>query len=161
MVVIVIVEAFDRGLLDGSVHPLHLAIGPGMVELGEPVLDAVLGADPIEDMVESVFVAGPVGELDAVAGQHRVDGVGNRRDQVPQELGRDHLARILVEFGIGELGCPVDGHEQTQLAFGCLNFGDVDVEEADRVALELLLGRLVAYDLRKPADLVTLQAAMQ
>jgi hypothetical protein len=30
-------------------------------------------SEPIEDMVESAFVAGPVGELDAVAGQHCVD----------------------------------------------------------------------------------------
>jgi hypothetical protein len=36
--------AFDGGLLDGPVHPLDLAVGPGMVDPGEAVLDAVLAA---------------------------------------------------------------------------------------------------------------------
>ena len=39
-----VVEDFDGGLLDGAVHPLRLAVRPGMVGLGEPVLDAVLAA---------------------------------------------------------------------------------------------------------------------
>ena len=38
----VVVIAFDGGVLDGPVHPFHLPIGPGMVDLGEAVLDAVL-----------------------------------------------------------------------------------------------------------------------
>jgi hypothetical protein len=53
-----------------------------MLELGEAVFDAVLVADPIEDVVESVFVTDLVGELDTGVGQHRVDGVGNRRDEI-------------------------------------------------------------------------------
>ena len=66
-----------------------------------------------------------------------------------------------MQFDEGELGGAVDGHEQVELAFGGLHLGDVDVEVADRVALELLLGRLVAFDLRQAADAVALQAAMQ
>ena len=50
---------------------------------------------------------------------------------------------------------------EVKLPFGGLHFGDVDVEVADRVALELLLGRLVAFDIRQAADAVALQAAMQ
>ena len=75
LVVAVVVEAFDGGLLDGPVHPLHLSVRPGMGDPGQPVLDAVLG-------------------------QHRVDGIRHRRDQVAQELGRDHLAGLLMQFGI-------------------------------------------------------------
>ena len=63
--------------------------------------------------------------------------------------------------GEGELGGPVDGHEEIELAFLGAHLGDVDVEVADRVALERLLGRLVAVDLRQPADAVALEAAMQ
>ena len=77
LVVIVVVEAFDGRVLDGSIHAfylaLHLAFGPRMIDLGEPVLDAVLVADPIEDMVERIFVARMVRELDAVVGQDGVD----------------------------------------------------------------------------------------
>jgi hypothetical protein len=45
-----IVEDLDSGVLDGAVHALSLTIGPGVVWLGQPVLDAVLLADTIEDM---------------------------------------------------------------------------------------------------------------
>lgn len=103
LVVAVVVEALDGGVLDGAVHPLHLSVGPRMIDFGEPVLDAVLVANPVEDVVERIFVTRVIGELDAVVRQHRVDGVGNRCDQIAQELGRDHLARLLVEFGVGEL----------------------------------------------------------
>ena len=43
-------------------------------------------------------------------------------------------------------------NEQVQLAFGGLDFSDVDVEEADRIGFELPLRRLVAVDIRQPAD---------
>lgn len=43
--VIVVVEAFDSGFLDGPVHPLDLPVGPGMLNLGQAMFDAVLLAD--------------------------------------------------------------------------------------------------------------------
>lgn len=61
----------------------------------------------------------------------------------------------------GELGGPVDTDEEKEIAFGRLHFGDVDVKEADGVALELLPLGFVALDIRKTRDAVTLQAAMQ
>jgi hypothetical protein len=39
---IVVVEDLDRGVLDGAVHALGLAVGPRVIGLGEPVLDAVI-----------------------------------------------------------------------------------------------------------------------
>ncbi len=48
LVMAVVVIAFDGGVLDGAVHSLDLSVGPGMVRLGEPVLDAVLAADLVE-----------------------------------------------------------------------------------------------------------------
>ena len=74
----VVVVAFDGGFLDSPVHPFDLAIGPGMLDLGEPVFDVVLVADPVEDVVEGIFMVRHVGELDAVIGQHGVDGIGQR-----------------------------------------------------------------------------------
>ena len=53
----VVVVAFDRSFLDGAVHPFDLAIGPGVLHLGQAMLDAVLVADAVEDMMEGVFVA--------------------------------------------------------------------------------------------------------
>jgi hypothetical protein len=56
----------------------------------------------------------------------------------------------------GELGCAVNTDEQVELSLGGLNFSNVDVEEADGVALELLAPRLVAFDIRQARDAMTL-----
>jgi hypothetical protein len=67
LVVAVVIIALDRRLLDGAVHPFDLPVGPRVFHLGQAVLDPVLVADPVEDMVEGVFVVGVIGELDTVA----------------------------------------------------------------------------------------------
>ena len=46
------------------------------------------------------------------------------------------LSGIFDELGDGELGCPVDAHEEVRLALGGVKFGNVDMNEPDRVALE-------------------------
>jgi hypothetical protein len=61
----------------------------------------------------------------------------------------------------GEFRGSVDADEQMELAFFGPDFGDVDVKEADRVRLELLLCGLVPFDLLGGADAESLQAAMQ
>jgi len=43
-------EGFDGRFLDGAHHPLGLAVGPRVVGLGQPVLDVILEADPLEDV---------------------------------------------------------------------------------------------------------------
>jgi len=48
LVVIVIVVALDRSVLDSAVHPLDLAVGPGVLRFGEPVFNVVLGAGEFE-----------------------------------------------------------------------------------------------------------------
>ena len=44
---------------------------------------------------------------------------------------------------------------------GGLHLGDIDVEEADRVALEALALGLVALDVRQTGDAVPLKASVQ
>jgi len=39
-----VMVAFDSGFLNCSVHALDLTIGPGMLDLGEPMLDAIFPA---------------------------------------------------------------------------------------------------------------------
>ena len=48
LVVALVVVAFDRRVLEGSVHPLDLPIGPRVVGLCQSMLDAVFIADAIE-----------------------------------------------------------------------------------------------------------------
>ena len=42
LVVVFVMEAFDGCLLDGAVHSFDLAIRPGVVRLGQSVLDPIL-----------------------------------------------------------------------------------------------------------------------
>ena len=48
LVVIVVVIAFDGCVLDRAVHSFDLAVGPGMIDLGESVFDTVLAATQSE-----------------------------------------------------------------------------------------------------------------
>src|SRR5262249_4530294 len=43
-----VIEALDGSLFDGPVHALDLAIGPGVLRLGQTVIDVVLGTGQLE-----------------------------------------------------------------------------------------------------------------
>ena len=47
-------EDLDGGVLDAPVHPLGLIVGPGVIGLGQPVLDAMLVAGAISDVAHAV-----------------------------------------------------------------------------------------------------------
>ena len=72
LVVVVVVEAFDRRLLDRPIHPFNLAIGPRVFDLGEPVVDLVFPADTVKDVLEGINVPVVIGELDAIIRQNDV-----------------------------------------------------------------------------------------
>ena len=153
LVVTVVVVPLDGGVLDGAVHAFDLSVGPWVVWLGQPVLNFMECAGAIEGMAtqyggRTFAVFGQISELDAVVGQHGVDAVRHRLDQ-RVEKGRSGL-RVgpFDELGKGKLRGPVDSNEEVELSFSSADFGDIDVKEADRVALEALLRRLVAVDLR-------------
>ena len=60
-----------------------------------------------------------------------------------------------------ELGGPVDGHEEVKLTLLGSNLGDVDVEEAERIGLELPLGGLLTLDAGQPGYAMPLQTTVQ
>lgn len=74
-----VVEQLDGRILDGAVHAFGLGVGPWMVRLGEPVLDAVLDTDPVENVrakepaAGAVAVLRQIGEGHSVVGRHRVN----------------------------------------------------------------------------------------
>jgi hypothetical protein len=161
-----VVIPFDGRLLEGSVHPLDLSIGPRMIRFCQAMLDVVALTCAIERMPSelrrrAIAVLREVRELDAVVGQHDMDVVGDGLNQgVEKGRGGDGVGAV-DELNEGELRGPVDADEEVGFAFGVTHFGYIDVEEADRVAPDLLLRWLVALDLRQAADAVALQAAMQ
>lgn len=178
---VVVVEAFDGRLLDGAVHPFDLAVGPGVLDPGQPVLDPMLFTAHVEHVRDPgggrpVGVARREGELDAPRhclsdqwrsngsiGKDGVDLVWNRLDQRDEEGRGGDPAGLRLQLGEGKFARPINGDEQAtkKLPFGGLHLGDVDVEIADRIALELLLRSDVARDVRQARDVVALQAAVQ
>ena len=159
-----VMEAFDRRFLDRAVHPLDLTVGPGMVRLGEPMLNAIRLTDHVEAHPArpgGVAIAGLLGELDAIIGQDRVDAVGYGFEQMLEELpGRSPVSPV-DQLSDRELAGAIDAHEQVELAFGGLHLGDIDVEEADRVTLEELPLGFVALNVRQTGDAVPLEASVQ
>jgi hypothetical protein len=116
-------KAFDGGFLDRAIHSLNLAIRSGMPHLREAVFDPVLATNAVEDVREDARIQGAGGELNAFVGQHGVDPIGRRLQQVAQELRRFHLARPLLHSHKGELRRAVDGDEEIQLALGRSDLG--------------------------------------
>ena len=98
----VVVITLDRRFFDRAVHPLDLAIGPRMVDLGQAMSDAIVFAEAIEDMFESKTVAFAMGELNPVIGQEGMDLVGHRHNQLAQKLCGIDLAGAPVQFDISE-----------------------------------------------------------
>ena len=153
--------AFDGGVFNGAVHAFNLSVGPRMFDLGEMVFDFVFLADPIKEVHKGLFIAFPVGELDAVIGQNMRDFVRHGGNQVAQDACRDQFGLSFMQFRIGEFRCLVDGHEEIEFTFFGTNFGNIDREVADRIFFKLFLLRLVAFHVRQTADPVALITAVQ
>jgi len=156
-----VVIAFDGCFLDGAVHPLDLTIRPGMLDLSQSMFDTALPTRTAEDVLEGETVPSTIRELNAVVGQYSVKPVGNSFDEILQKLGRLQLPRLSMQFNKGKFAGAVDRNEQIQLPFGCLYLGNIDVEIADWIALELFLRGLAALDLRQTRDAMALKAAVQ
>jgi hypothetical protein len=102
-----------------------------------------------------------VGELDAVVGEHGVDAVRDGRNQSFQKgRGGSHVSP-LDQLHECELRGAVDSHKEIEPALRGTHLSQIDVEIADRVALELLPSGLAAVHFRQPADAVPFQTAMQ
>ena len=76
-----IVIVLDRRLLDRAIHPLDLPVRPGVINFGQPVLDAMLFTDAVEQVLESPPILQAVGELDAVVRQDGMNAVGHGGNQ--------------------------------------------------------------------------------
>ncbi len=148
---------------------------PRVPRLGEAVLHVVLGAGEFErvgteellasehllDLVRRPSIATGLGEVRAVVRENRVHPVGHGRDQRAQEVARDTAGDRLMQLHKGELGRAVDRDQQIEPALLGSDLRDVDVEEANRVSLELGPPRLVTLGVGQPSDAVALKAAMQ
>ena len=124
-----------------------------MVRLGQAVLDAVCLTDHVEAHrpgIDSVPVPRLLRELNAVIRENGVDLIGLGFEQELKELPGRLSVSCGNELGDGKLGGPVDSDEQVKLPFAGLDLSNVDVEEPNGLALELLPLGLVALDIRQP-----------
>lgn len=77
LIVSIVMVALDGRFLDRAVHALDLAIGLGMLDLGQPMFDAIFLASHVEHMRHvscrrTVGIARREGELDPIVGEHRI-----------------------------------------------------------------------------------------
>jgi hypothetical protein len=93
-------EALEGSVFEGAIHAFDLAVGPGMLGLGQARVDAVLSASELEGMghehlatldCQPDFGGGRTGvsrrsEVGAVIGRHRVDLVRNGLKQGAEEI---------------------------------------------------------------------------
>ncbi len=93
--------------------------------------------------------------------QNGVDLVWNSVSEAAKELRCDPACRPAVKLNKRELRRPIDGNEETEPALGSLHFGDIDMEEADRIGLELLLGDLLTPGIGKASDAIALRQGSQ
>lgn len=175
LIMAVVIIAFDGSVLDRPVHALDLSIGPRMFRSGRSMFDIVPSASVFEGMSSEYFAICDCfpderngratstwrGELDAIVGQNGVDLIWDGRDQAQQELSGNGRRGFLVQFDEGKLRCAINGDEHVELALLGANFGNVDMEIADRIGFELLPGGPVAFDISKLGNAVPLKAAMQ
>ena len=87
--------------------------------------------------------------------------VGRGGDKGLQEGARGLRIGLVGELSDRELGGAVDGDEETELALRRLHFGDIDVEEANRIGFKLPPRLFVGFHLRQPNDAVALQTPME
>jgi|GEM_PF-6381903 len=85
---IVIMKALDRCLFDSPVHPFHLPICPGMVDLGEALLNVMFLTCAGQDVLKGEFVTFPVCELNTIIGKNGMDFIGNGINEPVQEYSQ-------------------------------------------------------------------------
>lgn len=106
----------DGCLLERSVHSLDLAVGPGMIGLGETMVDVVLGTGQleavrphefatIEGLADVVCRRGDIAgrcELHPIVCQHGVHLVGHCLDQASEEVRGVAPGRLVVQLDESE-----------------------------------------------------------
>jgi hypothetical protein len=147
-----VVLRLHGGLFAWAVHPVHLASGPGLVRVGQPMIPTMLMTDASQARLQGLAIALPIGALEAMIRAHRVDLVGSGGHHVPSELRGDQLVGFFMPLGIGTRTGAVTGDTQGAHAFCRADRGDIEMAGADRIGLQRLLPRLLAGPVRSTVD---------
>ena len=138
-------EVFDRCLFQHLIGDFHLPVRPRMTEFRGAVLNAQMPAELVKRMLligALCFVQQVVGKLHTAVRQD----MGNFKHtvllQIAQKRNGGLLRHTLMKFRINIFGFAVDGDKQVQFAGFTAHLGNVDVDKADRILLELLFAFL-------------------
>jgi hypothetical protein len=156
-----VIGCFHRGMLERAMHALHLAMGPGMIGLGPPMGAGVFLTHACTEVCEGSCLLLPMGQLDAMVGEHGVAWVSHGSDAMAQELCCDSRDGLRVQLGIGALRRAGNGDTQGALAVFGTPFGHSDVAVADRLGLERFLLWRGALDGGQAADGVPLHTTVE
>ena len=110
LIMALVVEALDRRVLDSPVHPLDLTVRPWMARLGQTMCDVEIGAGRLEgvaaeehllgahglDLRRRPGVAGRLGKVGAVVGEHGVDLVGDGGSKGSEEIAGNPASGLLA-----------------------------------------------------------------
>ena len=124
LIVAVVVIAADSRFFERSIHAFDLAVGPWVIDLGQPVFNGKFAAGALKDVLEGVSVALSIDELNTVISEDGVNFIGDGVDQVSQELRRHQFPSLVVELSEGEFGCPVHGHKEIELPLFSSDLGE-------------------------------------
>jgi hypothetical protein len=141
-----------------------LAIGPRVIGLGEPALYSVRLADHVEahrSGADGVAVSWLLGELDAVIHKNGADLIGHSLKHVLHKLPSSVPVSSFNELGHSEIAGSAGSHEEIELAFSGSHLGDVEMEEPDGVAFELLASWFALFNIQQARNAVPLQAPVQ
>ena len=102
-----------------------------------------------------------VGEVGPVIGQHGVNFIGDGQRQRAEKVPGNASGCLLNKLDESEFGSSVNGYKEIKPAFGRMHLSNIDVEIANRIALELLLRLFVASNIWQPRNTMALKASMQ
>ena len=102
-----------------------------------------------------------IAELHSIVGQNGRDLIRDCGDQSFEKAAAVLTLATSCKWTKANFEVRSNGLEQVQFAPLGADLGDIDMEIADKLSLERLLGRLVATGLGQPAEPIALQAAVQ
>lgn len=104
-----VMEVTNRGVLEGSAHPLNLSAGPGIKQSRQAILNVMPVTHGIDQVGLIRLCALPLGELWAIVRQHSVNPAWQLPQCVFEKLGCLFPLRLALEPGKDKFGGPVNG----------------------------------------------------
>ena len=152
--------ALHGGPFERAVEALDLSVGPGVGRLGETVFGAVFVAHAVKNVPPGVDLVGHIAKPSTVVGRYFGCLMGDSGQHPAQKIGRQYFRGARLQPGESQLAGAVDGHKGIDAPFFGVDSGEINVQVAHGVVLELL-SLLCGRGGRQAAGAVALEQAVQ